>query len=62
MCEAHLSNVCTQKATDVHHKAGRTGDNYLDESTWLAACRSCHMWIETHPKEAREMGLSTTKH
>jgi len=62
MCEAHLLGICTQHATDVHHKAGRTGTLYLDEKYWLATCRSCHMWIETHPKEAREMGLSLSKH
>lgn len=61
MCEAHLSGICTQHSTDCHHKAGRAGDLYLDVRYWLAVCRACHMWIETHPKEARESGLSLSK-
>lgn len=58
MCHAHLPGICTQYATDVHHKAGRTGSLYLDETHWVALCRACHSYVEAHPKEAREMGLS----
>ena len=61
MCQAHISGICTQRATDVHHMCGRIGDLYLDEKFWLAVCRACHMYIETHPKEAREKGFSLTK-
>lgn len=61
MCQAHLTGICTQHATDVHHKAGRSGDLYLNKEYWFAACRACHMWIETHPKEARELGFSVSK-
>lgn len=61
LCKANLSGICTNHSTDVHHLAGRMGDLYLDETNWLALCRSCHMWIETHLKEAREMGLSLSK-
>lgn len=60
VCEAHLSG-CTTHSTDVHHKAGRVGKLYLDESKWLAVCRACHSWIETHPKEARELGFSISR-
>lgn len=56
-CEAKLVG-CTGVSTDVHHKAGRVGDNYLKIGTWLAVCRSCHTWIETHPLEAKELGFS----
>lgn len=61
MCEAHLPSICTQQSTDVHHKAGRTGDLYLDEEHWLSVCRACHMWIEEHPASAKEMGFSTNR-
>lgn len=44
------------RATQVHHKAGRTGNNYLDESTWLPVCHQGHMWIHANPKEARARG------
>lgn len=59
ICQAKLVG-CTKDATDVHHKAGR-GDNHLKISTWLAVCRSCHAWIETHPSEAKELGLSESR-
>jgi hypothetical protein len=41
---------------DVHHKEGRAGERFLDESTWMAVSRKAHSWIHAHPKQAREMG------
>jgi hypothetical protein len=58
MCEFHIQGICTHNATDVHHAEGRTGDNYLDVSKWKAGCRPCHSWVDTHPKEAIELGFS----
>lgn len=43
-------------ATDIHHKAGRLGKNYLDESTWMAVSREGHDFIHRNPKIARERG------
>lgn len=59
-CEAKLVG-CTRASTDVHHKAGRTGDNYLKVGTWAALCRSCHSYIELHPEEAKELGFSQSR-
>ena len=59
-CQAKLVG-CTSKASDVHHKAGRVGDNYLKMSTWLAVCRNCHQWIETNPEEAKELQFSESR-
>jgi len=59
-CKAKLQG-CTAKATDVHHKAGRVGDNYLKISTWLAVCRNCHRWIEDNPEAAKELNLSESR-
>jgi len=59
-CEAKLVG-CTGASTDVHHKAGRVGDNYLKIGTWLSVCRSCHGWIETNPLEAKELGFSESR-
>jgi hypothetical protein len=56
MCQAHLPN-CTNIATDVHHKSGR-GINYLDVSTWMSVCRTCHTWIELNPLKAKSLGHS----
>ena len=59
-CQAKLVG-CTRVATDIHHKAGRTGDNYLNMNTWLAVCRSCHSWIEINPDAAKELGFSENR-
>ena len=59
-CQAKLVG-CMGKASDVHHKAGRVGDNYLKISTWLAVCRTCHTWIENNPEEAKELGHSESR-
>ena len=59
-CQAKLVS-CTGKATDVHHKAGRVGDDYLNMNKWLAVCRSCHGWIEINPVEAKELGFSESR-
>jgi len=59
-CQAKLVG-CTGVSTDVHHKAGRVGDNYINMNTWLAVCRSCHTWITDNSKEAIELGLSTSR-
>jgi hypothetical protein len=57
MCQAKVVSDCMVNSTDVHHKKGR-GKYHLDVTTWLSTCRQCHMWIEEHPKEAIELGLS----
>ena len=41
---------------DVHHKKGR-GQYYLDEETWMAVCRACHVRIHEYPKWARREGF-----
>jgi hypothetical protein len=59
-CQGKLVG-CTKVSTEVHHKAGRVGDNFLNMSTWLAVCRSCHTWIENHPEDAKELELSVSR-
>lgn len=54
-CEINTAN-CTTIGTEIHHTAYRTGDNYLDTDTWLTACRACHDWCHSNPKEARKLG------
>jgi hypothetical protein len=44
------------RSCDIHHKAGRSGTNYLDETKWMAVSREGHDWIHSHPKEARAKG------
>lgn len=60
MCEAKIPG-CGLKATDIHHKRGRTGEYYLDTTNFLAVCRSCHTIIETQPKLAKEEDWSKSR-
>ena len=59
VCQAKIYK-CMLKSTDVHHKKGR-GKYLLDTSTWLSVCRNCHMWIEEHPQDAKDLGFSISK-
>ena len=59
-CLAKLPG-CSINATDIHHKMGRTGKLYLDETEFLSVCRTCHGWIETHPTEAKLLNLSKSR-
>lgn len=43
-------------STEVHHKNGRNGKNYLDETTWMALSHAAHMRIENNKSWAREKG------
>lgn len=59
ICQARVIG-CSLNATEVHHKAGR-GENHLKVTTWLAVCRSCHVWIEYNPEAAKEAGFSESR-
>lgn len=59
LCKAKLMG-CTGVATDVHHKRGR-GVYLLRTDTWVALCRTCHQRVETHPDEAKALGLSESR-
>jgi nitrate/TMAO reductase-like tetraheme cytochrome c subunit len=56
MCEANLPG-CSLNAHDIHHSKGRTGNLMLDDTEFVAVCRSCHTWIHENPKQAKELGL-----
>ncbi len=47
--------VCGLRSRDVHHMKGRA-KFLLERSTWMAVCRICHDYIETHKRWAREKG------
>lgn len=59
-CEAKLK-MCRGEATDIHHTRGRVGEKLLDTDHWLAVCRPCHLWLESHPVAAKQMGLSESR-
>jgi hypothetical protein len=60
-CEANLPGICTAEATDIHHKSGKIGDDYLDVTNFISLCRACHVWVENHPIEAKELGFSKNR-
>lgn len=51
-------NRCGGEATDLHHIAGRVGDNLTNVENFMALCRPCHLWVETHPEAAKQQGYS----
>lgn len=53
--------VTGEQATEIHHKAGRTGSHYLDENNWLAVSRNGHRKIEENPEWAKENGYSLNR-
>ena len=58
-CKARLEG-CTGLTTDVHHRRGR-GKYYLDVSTFIPLCRSCHTKIELNPEFAKSSGFSFSR-
>lgn len=59
-CSASL-NGCDGMATDIHHKSGRIGELLLDTTKWIAVCRSCHTYIESHPDFSKTKNLSNNR-
>jgi len=55
MCEARFE-VCSFDASDIHHKKGRVGDLYLNDTEFMSVCRECHRYIHDNPKLAKELG------
>lgn len=55
VCEVNAEG-CTIKATEIHHKAKRVGDNMF--KYFCAICRNCHLKVEANPEWAYEMGYS----
>lgn len=65
--ECSFVPVCSKKAVEIHHAAGRFGGNLTDVDTFKAACdssrnlQSCHHWVTIHSREAIQIGLSISK-
>lgn len=52
---------CNQKARDLHHKAGRSGDKFLDETKYMALCREHHTLITINSAWAIQNGYSESR-
>src|SRR5690349_11106258 len=58
ICEAQIAEGCTGIACEIHHKRKRNSkDDRINPDNFLAVDRACHLWIESHPKQAQELGL-----
>ena len=57
ICQAALQG-CTKKATEIHHKKGKDNrELWIDETYFLAVCRSCHKQIEEGGSWVYEKGF-----
>ena len=45
-----------QRASEVHHRAGRIGEWLTYVPFFMAVCRPCHRWIEDNRKAAETKG------
>lgn len=52
---------CTSRDVTLHHKKGRQGDYLTDSRFFSALCWPHHQHIETHPEEAKSLGLSFSR-
>ena len=59
-CQANLKG-CTKKATDLHHKKGRTGKLLIDTKNFMSLCRSCHNKIEDGGEWVYETGFKVKR-
>lgn len=59
-CAAKINSYCTKTTDDPHHSKGR-GKFFLDVTTWIPVCRSCHIFITNNPQIAMDKGLSFSR-
>lgn len=61
LCILEGGNTLPPRATDIHHKKGRSGAMLLDTTHWMAVCRASHRKIHDNPKWAYENGYLLRK-
>ena len=59
-CEIKVPG-CTVKSTEVHHAGGRIGKRLTQVELFIAACSSCHRYLEVNPAWAKENGYSVNR-
>jgi len=60
MRAGHGENIPINRATEIHHWAGRIGRLLCYVPYFRSSCFNCRMWPHDHPKEARGMGFTRT--
>lgn len=54
---------CHFVATQIHHGKGKTGDMLFEKKWMIPVCDgSCHLFLETNPDYAKQIGLSFNRH
>lgn len=59
-CQMQLEG-CTGMATELHHKAGRSGKQLIKVDDFCAACHNCHTKATQHSRQAIADGHSKTR-
>ena len=59
--ENRICEACLKQATEIHHKKGRLGTMIYNELYFMAVCRTCHLYIENNPQEAKVKGWSVSR-
>lgn len=52
---------CKSREVTLHHRAGRIGAFLTDKRFFSSLCWPHHQHIETHPEEAKKLGLSISR-
>jgi hypothetical protein len=61
-CEALACSDCSGRCEQVHHIAGRGGEDPHALTNLLGVCAACHAFIHAHPQLARERGWMISRH
>lgn len=56
-CSVLFPGSMENPATEVHHRAGRTGLLLFDPRNFLSSCATCHRKIHSEPANAVKLGL-----
>lgn len=63
LCEAMAGSECSGRCEQIHHRAGRGGDDPHRLENLLGCCAWCHHEvIHRYPELARERGWSVSRH
>lgn len=64
-CRMNITEGCTKEnprpTVDVHHMKGKIEDLLFDTEFFCPGCRQCHDYAETHPTEAKILGISLNR-
>lgn len=64
VCEIAIAGICRGRNENISHRKARSQGGLWSTANCMAACGSgttgCHGWVESHPTEARQLGLRLT--